>query len=233
MRAGFGEVAVHALAPPPVLVSLAALRRRDILFRVRVNRRVAALTLDDGPDPVLTPRVLDALDRHRAKATFFLIGERAVAEPELVQLIRTKGHEIGNHLWREERAAGLSDEAFERSLVRTHVALDSPRLFRPGSGLVSRRKVAIAGRHGYRCALGSVYPYDAHLRPRPRVIAARARRIVPGDIIILHEGQPSRASVVPALDALLTTLDERGYRAVTVSALRHDRIDRERPGLGH
>lgn len=218
MRVGVAEIAVH-LMPPPGLLWLAAVWRQDIAFRVRVRRQVAALTLDDGPDPMLTPLVLDALDRHRAKATFFLIGERAVAEPELVQLIRTKGHEIANHLWREERAAGLSDGAFESSLLRTHVALDSPRLFRPGSGLVSRRKVAIAGRHGYRCALGSAYPFDAHLRPRPRIIAAMARRIVPGDIMILHEGQPSRASVVPALDALLTTLHERGYRVVTAGAL--------------
>jgi peptidoglycan/xylan/chitin deacetylase (PgdA/CDA1 family) len=207
--------------PPPGLLRPVEVWRQDLLFRVPVNLQVAALTLDDGPDPTLTPLVLDVLDRHGAKATFFLIGERAVAEPDVVQLIRTKGHEIGNHLWREERAAGLSDDAFESSLLRTHVALDSPRLFRPGSGLVSRRKVAIAGRHGYRCVLGSVHPYDAHLRPRPRIIAAMARRIAPGDIMILHEGKPSRASVVPALDALLTMLHERGYRVVTAGAL-HD-----------
>jgi peptidoglycan-N-acetylglucosamine deacetylase len=211
-----------ALSPPPWLVRLIARLRTDIAFCVSTNDKVVALTLDDGPDIELTPRVLDVLRRADARATFFLIGSRAEQHPALVRRLVDEGHEVGNHLWLDERAAGLSDAEFERKLLRTGQALSpiaSACLFRPGSGFVSRAKVRIAQRHGYRCVLGSLYPYDAQLRSA-RWITWRLRTGThPGAIVILHEGHPSRDRVVSVLESALPELRRRGYRVVTASQL--------------
>jgi peptidoglycan/xylan/chitin deacetylase (PgdA/CDA1 family) len=218
-----GLVAAVVLRPPAAVIRLIARARPDIVFEVTHPARRVALSFDDGPDRLVTPRLLDALRRHHARATFFFLGSRAEASPDVVQRAVSEGHEVGNHLWRDERAAGLSDAEFERSLVRTQRALGVPAAsFRPGSGWIGPRKTAIARRHGYRCVLGSIYPYDAQVTLRPRVVADVARRARPGAIIVLHEGRPDRAGVVAAVDDLLRRLHARGYEAVAVRELCTD-----------
>lgn len=211
-----------ALRPPFPLVRAAATLRRDLVLVGPAAGRRIALTLDDGPDPLVTPLVLDVLARHGARATFFLIGERAHTQPQLLRRIAAEGHELGNHLWREERAAGLGVHELEEQLLRTHDVLArvaEPRLWRPGSGLVGREAIRVAARHGYRCVLGSVYPHDAQLPWRPYVVREVAARARPGAIVILHEGKPSRIPVVGTIDEVLGRLVARGLRVVSVSEL--------------
>lgn len=214
-------------------VGLAARRRSDIEFFVPTAEPVFALTLDDGPDPSLTPDVLRVLRAHGALATFFLIGSRAQAHPALVRRIRDEGHEVGNHMWRDEPARRLTNVEFERSLLRTEASLapsGATRLLRPGSGFVDREKTRLAARHGYRCVLGSVHPFDAHLRSR-RWISGVVRLLVrAGDIVILHEGGAARAGVVPALDEILADARRRGLRPVPAGALlARDDADHSHP----
>ena len=81
------------------LFALGALERLtpQLLYRVRTDHKLVALSFDDGPVPIFTPQVLDILETYHAKATFFLIGERAARNPELVLRIKSAGHEVGNH----------------------------------------------------------------------------------------------------------------------------------------
>ena len=208
---------------PPLLARVAARARPDITFSVRTEEPAYALSLDDGPDPALTPQVLEVLARHDARASFFLIGSRARHHPGLVRRILDEGHEVANHMWRDERAAKLSDREFESSLVKTHEVLAGLgarcRLMRPGSGLVGPARVRIAGRHGYRCILGSVYGFDPQF-PSELWTAWCVRRLLhPGAVVILHEGKASRRYVLPVLDALLGDARGRGLRALTASQL--------------
>jgi peptidoglycan/xylan/chitin deacetylase (PgdA/CDA1 family) len=200
-------------------VAAAAARvRSDITFAVDTDARAFALTLDDGPDPAVTPRVLDVLRRHGARATFFLIGSRAARQPELVHRIVGEGHEIGNHMWLDEPAARLSDDAFTRSLVRTHDVLSGfgpLHLMRPGSGFVGRGKVRIAAKHGYRTVLGSVYPFDPQLRSSRWMSWCVRTFVHPGAFVILHE----RDRVVAVLEEVLSNAAGRGFDVVTASAL--------------
>lgn len=219
-----GVVAIAAVVCPPLwLVRLVARVRDDILFFVRTEDPVVALTFDDGPDPQLTDRVLDVLRRHDARATFFLIGSRAKSQPGLIRRIVNEGHEVGNHLWLEERASRLTTSEFERKLVRTSDVLAASagpvRLLRPGGGFVSRRHVRAAGDRGYRCVLGSVYPHDPHLRWTNWISWRVCTGVHPGAIIILHEGEPSRHRILGTLEHVLPRLRRRGYSVVTVSEL--------------
>ena len=78
------------------------------LYRVKTREALVALSFDDGPHAAFTPEVLEILERYGAKATLFLIGERAERHPELVERIRAAGHEIGNHCWRNATVLGRS-----------------------------------------------------------------------------------------------------------------------------
>lgn len=210
------------LRPPHTLVRLAARLLPDVVFYVRTNEPAVALTLDDGPDPVLTERVLDVLGRHGAQATFFLLGSRTEQHPGLVRRIVDGGHEVGNHGWFDEPSVGLAQERLVESLRRTDEVLASARpvrLFRPGSGWISRRTVALARQFGYRCVLGSVYPHDTRIRWRGYLVWDIARRARPGAVIVLHEGRPDRARVVAVLDEVLPRLRRRGLRVTTVTDL--------------
>jgi peptidoglycan/xylan/chitin deacetylase (PgdA/CDA1 family) len=91
--------------PPPAIIGALAAVRRHVVFDVSVAQRGVALTFDDGPDERVTPRLLDVLAAHEARATFFAIGERAQAAPATLRKISASGHELGNHLWEDRRSA--------------------------------------------------------------------------------------------------------------------------------
>jgi len=103
-----------------------------ILYRVRTREALVALSFDDGPHAVFTAEVLEILERYGAKATFFLIGERAERHPELVERIRAAGHEIGNHCWRNGTVLGHSRKRFMEELEGTERAVELGQLRRGG-----------------------------------------------------------------------------------------------------
>ncbi|HLK05802.1 MAG TPA: polysaccharide deacetylase family protein [Candidatus Acidoferrum sp.] len=100
-----------------------------ILYRVKTREALVALSFDDGPHGEFTPQVLEILERYEARATFFLIGERAERNPVLMERIRAAGHEIGNHCWRDGSVLGHSRARFAEELERTERAtgLGAPR----------------------------------------------------------------------------------------------------------
>jgi peptidoglycan-N-acetylglucosamine deacetylase len=183
---------------------------------------LVALTVDDGPDPATTPALLDVLARTGARATFFLLGERARRHPELVRAVAAGGHELGNHLWRDVPSVVLPPAAFDRELDAVH-ALLAPhgpvRWFRPGSGWFTPRMLRAGARRGYRCALGSPGLATASY-PDPEQVGVRlAARCGAGDVVVLHEGTAARTAVADVVRALVAGLDRRGLRATTLGAV--------------
>ena len=112
----------------------------DALVRLPRGARGVVLTFDDGPDPETTPKVLDALDAHGAKATFFVIGKKAEAHPELVREIVRRGHTVGMHSYAHHRLFSLKSPSYVRAdLTRALAVLggilgERPTLFRPPIG---------------------------------------------------------------------------------------------------
>lgn len=194
----------------------------DVLWYVEADEPVVALTIDDGPDPATTPPILQLLDEYDARATFFLIGERIPGNEQLISQILEAGHELGNHLTRDERSIALTPAEFQADVAQAHAMLlrfAQPRWLRPAGGWFNREIVSAARALGYRVALGSIYPYDATL-PFPAYAASHViRRARPGSIIVLHDSGGRGERTLTALQRILPELRRRGYRLVTLSEL--------------
>jgi peptidoglycan/xylan/chitin deacetylase (PgdA/CDA1 family) len=207
---------------PRWLVPRIAARSPRCLYTVPTRERVVALTLDDGPDAAHTRALLDVLREHDARATFFLISSRVAGNEPLVEALVSEGHEIGNHLTRDEASIRLPPDAFAAAAEEAGRVLGEfgpVRWLRPASGFYDGEMLDAIARAGYRCALGSIYPYDPHL-PWPDLSAgyvlANAR---PGAVIVLHEGGDRSRRTIETLRRVLPTLRARGYRVVTLSEL--------------
>jgi peptidoglycan/xylan/chitin deacetylase (PgdA/CDA1 family) len=186
--------------------------------------RMVALTFDDGP-VLQTHRVLDTLERHDARATFFLVGYKMDGHQGLIERIRSGGHEIGNHSHGHYAYPERIDVAACGALIE-HLSGAPPKLFRPPFGAVDRPSAEAAIEDGMQVILWNVDSEDG-IPPWEGISAEEITgnvlgNIVPGSIVLLHDGLPwSRAA--DALPQLIERLTDEGYRLVTVSELLADR----------
>jgi peptidoglycan/xylan/chitin deacetylase (PgdA/CDA1 family) len=203
---------------------LGLVRGRDprVVYSFAVSEPAVALTIDDAPDAATTPDLLAVLKRHGARATFFVIAAQISGNESLLERIVAEGHELGNHMTRDEPSIELTPDVFERELLRAGAMLapfGGTRWFRPGSGYYDDVMLDLLDRHGYRCVLGSVYPIDAQL-PWSGPAACWIRwRTKPGAVIILHDRGERGRRTARTLSKVLPTLSKKGYRVVTLSEL--------------
>jgi peptidoglycan/xylan/chitin deacetylase (PgdA/CDA1 family) len=189
------------------------------------RRGEVALTFDDGPDPRVTPAVLDRLGRAGVHASFFFIGRRAAAHPELVAEAVRRGHRVENHSWSHPHAfTWYPPGALRREVRRAQEALTQaggacPRLFRAPAGFrnfLLERELAAAG---LQLASWTRRGFDTVSRDPLRVLRRLLRGIAAGDVLLLHDGSAARDRrgvpvVLETLPRLLDELAARGLRAV-------------------
>jgi peptidoglycan/xylan/chitin deacetylase (PgdA/CDA1 family) len=208
---------------PRWLLTLLARRHPDVLYFVQTTKRIVALTIDDAPHPLVTPQILDVLRAHGAHATFFVIGDHARGNEQILEHVRREGNELGNHLEHEYPSIRLTPAAFEQQL-RTVDQLIAPstkvKWFRPGSGWYNSRMLAQAREQRYQCALGSVYPFDTIVRNEWLISNYITSQVFPGAVIILHDGKNDRVRSVNVLRNVLSGLKRSGYDVVTLSELK-------------
>ncbi len=186
------------------------------------DSKVIALTIDDGPDPESTPRILEVLDQYDAHATFFVLTDRIPGLEPLLERMLSEGHELGNHMLTDRASIRLSASEFEQHLLRAREILGDyapTRWFRPGSGWYNREMLAILHRYGYETVLGSVYPYDAHLPSSWLASHYVLWRAHPGGVIILHDWGERGMRTVETLQVILPALQARGYRILNLTEL--------------
>jgi peptidoglycan/xylan/chitin deacetylase (PgdA/CDA1 family) len=199
-----------------------------LVCRVTTSERMVALTFDDGPDPTYTPTVLRLLAQADAKATFFLIGQHAQAQPALVRDEVAAGMQIGDHTWSHPHLTALSATAATSEVEHGRRALQAAgagaiQLFRAPYGLITPEELAVVESQGLTTVHWSL-ALDRWTDWADPVAAARsiADEIRPGDIVLAHDardGGIGRASTVRIVQALLPLLHQRGYELVTVSEL--------------
>ena len=194
------------------------------LWRGNPRRREIALTFDDGPSPLTTPLVLAILHRYEAHATFFVIGEHARAYPYLLTEMAADGHEVGDHTFHHPNMTTLDGETMAQEIGRTAVVIreaagQSPRWFRPPGGDYTMGVAAAARRARMELAMWTENSGDWALPPA-KIVAERVLiRAEPGSIILMHS---TVMNTVRALPQIITSLQRRGYRFVTVSELAGD-----------
>jgi peptidoglycan/xylan/chitin deacetylase (PgdA/CDA1 family) len=203
---------------------VAKLRKRSpsVLYSIDTQNAVVALTIDDGPDPVQTPKILDVLGNYDAHATFFIISSRISGNEGIVQRMLDEGHEIANHLVYDEPSIRLASDEFERQLLEADRVLSQfgeINWLRPGSGWYNNGMLDIIKEHGYRCALGSVYPFDPQIGSTWFIKNYVLWKVSPGEVIVLHDYGARGRRTAEALATILPELKERGYNIVTLSDL--------------
>lgn len=217
-------VGLPAMMATHLAVVWATLHPRAPLFcpalaRLPTDERVVWLTIDDGPSDD-TAAMLDLLDRHGAKATFFVVGARAQARPALVQAIRDRGHGVGNHsadhpdlrFWRLGPSA-MEDQIGRNQSILTAITGETPRWFRSVVGMTNPFVGLSLKRHGLARVAWSARGFDGVDCEPDKVVARITRDIAPGAIVLLHEGA-AHGHNVAILAQLLAWLDAQGYRTV-------------------
>ncbi len=192
------------------------------VYYIDTDEKFLALTIDDGPDSSTTPAILATLAKYDAKATFFLITSHIENNSKIVTEIVENGHEIGNHMTRDEPSYKLSRSDFLRKFNKADSVLSQyadVRWFRPGSGFYSKKMIEYINSRGYRCVLGSVYPVDTVIRSSSFASFYVSLNAKPGSIIILHDRGARGARTVETLQTILPILTKRVYRFVTLSDL--------------
>ena len=194
-----------------------------------VARREIALTIDDGPDPEVTPRVLDLLDAANTKASFFCIGHVARRHPALCREIVTRGHRVENHGDSHSAAfAAFSSRRMAADIAAAQAALSditgqAPRFFRPTAGLRSPLLDPVLARLGLRLASWTRRPFDTR-EGNPDIVYQRlTRNLAPADILLMHDGHAARTAagrpvILEVLPRLLQTLDEQRLTPITLAS---------------
>ena len=202
---------------------------------VHVEGPYIAMTFDDGPNPTLTPKLLDYLKSRGIKVTFFVVGQNVVLHPEILKRAIAEGHEIGNHSWSHPDLAKMPDDAVRAELQKTQDAIvaaigKKPTLLRPPYGAITKaQKDWISKEFGYQIILWDVDPNDWKIIKGETAVqrSARVENVIlngdktehgarSGSIILSHDIHATTVDIMPeTLDKLLA----KGFKFVTVSQL--------------
>jgi len=189
------------------------------------QRKVVALTFDDGPDAKNTPALLAFLAERRVRATFFCIGRRVAALPEVVRLMMAEGHEIENHTWQHSPLTNLfSVRRLRDELVQAQRKIEratgrAPVFFRPPVGLTNPRVFRVTQELGLQVAGYTARGLDRR-QDTPEQIAGRLlRKLQPGAIFLLHDAGVPRERLLAVVKLLLDKLEAEGYQCLRLDEL--------------
>ncbi|GAB6858536.1 bifunctional polysaccharide deacetylase/glycosyltransferase family 2 protein [Microbacterium xylanilyticum] len=191
--------------------------------------RTVALTFDDGPDPRWTPEILKVLEKHGAHATFFEVGQEAIAHPDLVRAIVGAGNEVGVHTfthvdlgtapdWRRQLEITLGEQALIDATGRTAALLRPP--YSSTNAAVDDAgwgAIQAAGADGFVTVLSTQDSEDWRRPGVEQIVHNAAPRGDGGQVLLMHDGGGDRSETVAALERLLSELSARGFRVTTVS----------------
>ncbi|RNB77968.1 polysaccharide deacetylase family protein [Brevibacillus panacihumi] len=200
--------------------------RGEIVWEVPTNKKVIALTFDDGPDPVYTRQIAELLKQYKAKATFFVVGSRVKAHPGVIQQLAKDKHELANHTYTHPDLRRISPGKLRDEVLATQQEIFNStgiesHLFRPPGGYYSESLVNVAKETGYLVVLWS-WHQDTRDWSDPGVqkivdkVLNNARN---GDIVLFHDYGGNRKQTVDALRMVLPELQKRGYEFITVSEM--------------
>ena len=205
--------------------------RKNTIFRVDTHDKVVALTFDDGPSPVWTPKILDELKKANIKATFFMLGEHVAKYPEIARRVAQEGHEIGNHTYDHHvllyyKLDKLTKEIKDTERIIQKTTGQTTRYFRPPKAWLTNEEKKKIESLGYKVVLWSLNSKDWVTFDDKYIVRYIVRNIRSGDIILFHDSGGvfgteggNRHETVITIPGLVKKLTEKGYKFVTISEL--------------
>lgn len=190
-------------------------------------RNEIALTIDDGPDPIVTPQILDILDHFKVKATFFCIADKAMHYPDLCQEIIRRGHRVENHSQHHHHYfsllgyAGIKHELQTAQDTLTNITGQRPLFFRAPAGLRNPFLDPVLTQLGLRLATWSVRGFDTCTRDAQHVKTRLLLGVQAGAILLMHDGNVARTSKgvpvsIEVLPAVLAAAQTKNLHFVTL-----------------
>lgn len=199
-----------------------------IIKKGNEEEKVVALTFDDGPDKDFTPQILDILKKYNIKATFFIVGENVKANTEIIKRENEEGHEIGNHTFTHINVDKRSYQEVQEEINKTQEAIKEvigkePQLFRPPYRAINKNVCDIIKNKNMNIVLWSnLDPRDWSNPGVYNIINTITTKVKNGNIILLHDYNNLRtpkSQTIQALDTVISELQKKGYKFVTVSEL--------------
>ena len=204
--------------PPTGNATRDELKKYDAYYIGDTNCKVIYLTFDAGYENGYTPTILDALKKHKVKATFFLVGNYISTQPELVKRMIEEGHQVANHTFSHPNMANISSkESFQKELNKledsfaTVTGKQMIKYYRPPQGKYSVENLKMAKELGYKTFFWSLAYVDWYNDKQPSKEQAFQKllgRIHPGAVVLLHSTSKTNSQI---LDELLTKWEEMGY----------------------
>ncbi|OZM56274.1 chitooligosaccharide deacetylase [Lottiidibacillus patelloidae] len=201
-------------------------REGKAVWEVATDKKVLALTFDDGPSPTFTPKILDILKKHNVKATFFSVGSRMENSPDIVKRQVQEGHEIANHTFTHPSFHRLSTKAMKEELINaentiTKLTGKSTKYFRPPGGFYNEKIINTANGLGFTVIMWSWHmdSFDWRYPGVSYMVRRMLKNATNGDIILFHDFGGDRTQTIQTLQQVLPALKERGYTFITISEL--------------
>lgn len=201
-----------------------------MLYKVDTDKKIIALTFDDGPDAKFTPQILDVLEKHNVKATFFLLGTRINKYPNVAKKIFDDGHAIGNHTyWHPDLTkTGVDNMVWEikqNEKELQNVLQIKTNLFRAPYGALTEEHVQKLSELGYRGIGWSIDTEDWRSLPASKIKENIINQLHPGAIVLMHSAghwTQDLSGTVQGLDEIIPFLKKRGYKFVTIPEMLND-----------
>ncbi|MDM5248301.1 MULTISPECIES: polysaccharide deacetylase family protein [unclassified Lysinibacillus] len=196
----------------------------QIVWEVKTDEKIIALTFDDGPHRKYTSQILDVLDKYNAKATFFIVGQNVDKNAEVISRMYNDGHELANHTFSHPlrtNVPNLLKEIEQTNKIIYNITGFTPTLFRPVEGQYSDAMIEAIAKEKYKVVMWSWHldTLDWKSPGTDRIVNTVLKGVKEGNIVLFHDGGGNRQQTVKALEKILPELEKQGYRFVTVSEL--------------
>ena len=220
-----------AMATFTIFFDQAVIVRKGTIYHINTLDKAVALTFDDGPSPVWTPKILDELKKAGVKATFFMIGEHVEKYPDVARRVAEEGHEIGNHTIDHHvlvyyKMDELEKEIKDNEKIIKTITGQTTRYFRPPKAWLTAKEKKKIREMGYKTVLWTLNSKDWVTFDDKYIIRYILNHIKPGDIILFHDSGGvftaeggNRNETVKTIAQLTQKLKEKGYSFVTITDL--------------
>lgn len=188
---------------------------RTPVWRIKSSEKALFITFDDGPNPYVTPQILEILDAHNAKATFFCVGENVKKYSDVFEMVKSKGHNVGNHTYSHLKGTKTTTKEYIEDIKKASNLIQS-KLFRPPYGKIKFRQINRL-KKDFNIILWDFITYDYNSKKSPNeIIREIKRRSRNGSIVVFHDSEKAKENVLTVLPLALEFWKKEGYAFKTI-----------------